>query len=371
MKLKKSPLVKNLSLSCILLLSVMLVFSTSSCTKESITPPATASNTAGTSTKSMSITGATAATTGLTVPSAATLNTNTFASATYTPSGPVKYDGVNNITISGLSITAGSGPAISISNAINVHITLCRLVNGTNVDAVGIYLFKCTNVTIDFCYINNVSTGVYASTSTGVYVASNQMLNMRGPAPRGQFVQFNNCYGPGNKILGNRFENVMGQSNPEDAINIYRSNGVSGNPIMIQANWIRGGGPSKSGGGIALGDDGGTYQTASDNVLINPGQYGIAIASGTQMSIVNNQIYGAQAWYTNVGIFAWNQYESSAGCSIITISNNQVNFTAAGGYQNSSWNGGNCGTINGWNNNRWGTPDVNPTVLPSTMITAQ
>jgi len=363
MKLK-FPLVKNLWVSCGLALSVVLAFSTSSCTKESVTPPVTPSNT----------TGATAVTTAdsYTIPNAADpVMTTAFASASYTPSAPINYNGKNNITIDGLSITAGSVPAITITNAINVHITNCRLVNGTNVNAVGIYLRNCTNVTIDFCYINNVSTGVYAESSTGVYVASNQMKNMQGPLPRGQFVQFNNCYGPGNKVLGNRFENVMGESNPEDAVNVYRSNGVPGNPIMIQANWIRGGGPSNNGGGIALGDDGGSYQTASDNVLINPGQYGIAIASGTQMTIVNNQIYAARASFTNVGIFAWNQYESTAGCSIVTISNNQVNFTAAGGYQNPNWNGGNCGSINGWNNNNWQTTDVNPTVLPSTIITAQ
>ncbi len=293
------------------------------------------------------------------------------AAVTYKTSAPISYTGVNNITISGLSITAGSGPAISLTNCVNVHITASRFVNGTNVNAVGVYLYNCTNVTIDYCYFNNLASGVLASTSTGIYITNNQMLNMQGPMPRGQFVQFVSCYGAGNSIMSNKFENILGSSNPEDAINMFQSNGTASSPITIAYNWIRGGGPSKSGGGIVLGDGGSSsYQTAHDNILVNPGQYGIAIAAGTVMSILNNKIYAAQASFTNVGTFAWNQYASTSGCSITTISGNSVNFTAAGGYQNSSWDGGNCGTISGWNTNTWGA-NITAAILPVTMITMQ
>jgi hypothetical protein len=295
--------------------------------------------------------------------------TTTVSSPTYVTSAPLTYTGQSNFTISGVSITAGSVPAITLNNCTNVHIKLSRFVNGTTVNAVGVYLYKCTNVTIESSYFSNVASGVYANQSTMIYVANNQMLNMKGPAPRGQFVQFNQCYGGGNKVLGNKFENIMGQSYPEDGINVYRSSGTASSPITIAYNWIRGGGPSNSGGGIALGDDGGSFQTAFENILINPGQYGIAVASGTAMSIENNKIYAKQASFTNVGTFAWNQYSGSTGCSAVTISGNEVNFTAAGGYQNASWNGGNCGTINGWNNNKWGSPDVTATILPATIIT--
>ena len=197
------------------------------------------------------------------------------------------------------------------------------------------------------------------------------MLNMQGPMPRGQFVQFISCYGAGNSIMSNKFENILGSSNPEDAINIFQSNGTSASPITIAYNWIRGGGPSTTGGGIALGDGGGSsYQTAFENILVNPGQYGIAIAAGTVMSILNNQIYAAQAPFTNVGTFAWNQYASTSGCSVTTISGNVVNFTAAGGYQNSSWDGGNCGAISGWSANTWGA-NITASILPATIITMQ
>jgi len=330
----------------------VLLSSLPSCQKENMAPSTTSTS---------AVTAATTVSFGAT----------NSAASTYKTSAPISYTGVNNITISGLSIIAGSVPAISLKNCINVHITASRFLNGTSVAAVGVWLQNCTNVTIDYCFFNNLASGIFASTSTGVYVTQNQMLNMQGPMPRGQFVQFSNCYGAGNKILSNKFENVWGESNPEDAINLFQSNGVANSPIQVMGNWIRGGGPSPTGGGINLGDGGGSYEVARNNILVNPGQYGIAVSAGTNMAITGNKIYGAQKSFTNVGTFAWNQYESTSGCAIITISSNQVNFVASGGYQNPSWDGGNCGTINGWNDNTWGTPSITPSILPATIITMQ
>jgi hypothetical protein len=277
-------------------------------------------------------------------------------------SAPISYDGKNNITIDGLSIIAGNVPSITVQNCINLRISNCNLYNGVGAGAVGIKLYKCQNVTIENCHITNVASGILASTSTGVYIANNRMLNMNGPMPRGQFVQLVSCYGPGNKIMNNKFENIMGQSVPEDAINIFQSNGTKDGPISIQYNQIRGGGPSKTGGGICLGDGGGSWQLASDNILVNPGQYGIGIASGTNMSILNNRIYGKQQPFTNVGILAWNQYPCE--CGEVTIDRNEVDWTAAGGYKNPFWDGGNCGVIKGANR-LYATLDE--TILPKNL----
>jgi len=352
---------------------VLSVLAFSSCQKDTAVKPASVlqKTTQDATTTSGSATTQTSANTATqtTLPQTTVSNVSN-AIVTYKTSQPISYTGVNNITISGLSITAGSVPAISLTNCINVHIKASRFVNGTTVTAVGVYLYNCTNVIIDSCYFNNLASGVVASTSTGIYIANNQMLNMQGPMPRGQFVQFISCYGAGNSIMSNKFENILGSSNPEDAINIFQSNGTSASPITIAYNWIRGGGPSKTGGGVALGDGGGSYQTAFENILVNPGQYGIAIAAGTVMSILNNKIYAAQTLFTNIGTFAWNQYPTTSGCSITTISGNAVNFTAAGGYQNSGWDGGNCGAISGWSTNTWGA-NITAAILPATIITMQ
>ena len=58
-----------------------------------------------------------------------------------------------------------------------------------------------------------------------------------------------------------------------------------------------------SGGGIMLGDDGGAYEVAERNVLVDPGQYGIGVASGNNMTVRDNRIYGRKQDFTNVGIY--------------------------------------------------------------------
>lgn len=190
---------------------------------------------------------------------------------------------------------------------------------------------------------------------------------MLGPLPRGQFVQFNNVNGPGCLIEGNLCENLSGKSNAEDAISLYMSNGTPQSPIIVRANMIRGGGPSKTGGGIALGDAGGSNQLAENNILVNPGQYGIGIAGGANIQILNNKIYAKKNTFTNVGISVWNQYTKTSGCNIIVVRGNEVDWTNARGEPNPAWDSGNCGPIEGWDNNKW-KAKLNAAILPRTLI---
>ena len=196
---------------------------------------------------------------------------STASGTAYATSAPITMIGSKNLTISGVSITAGSKPAICLTNCSGIHITKSKLMNGNGVNAVGIQLTNCTNITVDNCYITNVASGVYAVGGSGIVVNLNQMKNMVGPYPRGQFVQFNGVTGAGNQITNNMCENISGSSNPEDAISTYKTSGTSSSPVMISGNDIRGGGPSKTGGGIMLGDAGGNYITAQNNTLVNPG----------------------------------------------------------------------------------------------------
>jgi hypothetical protein len=285
----------------------------------------------------------------------------------YKPAGVINLYGVHDTTIVGLSIAGGNTAAITLNHCYNVHIIGNKLCNSTDV---GIHLYQCYNITIDHNYFTNVSTGVYVQgqgiTAGGIVVNNNQFLNMMGPLPRGQFVQFNNVTGPGCSISDNVCENIFGQSYPEDAISLYMSNGSAASPILVNGNSIRGGGPSVTGGGIILGDAGGSYQTVQNNVLVNPGQYGIGVASGTNMRVLNNKIFATKNVFTNVGITVWNQYSNA--CAIIDISGNQVNWTAAGGYANPDWNAGNCGTVAGWNTNSWNA-NLTTSILPLTLIT--
>lgn len=140
---------------------------------------------------------------------------------------------------------------------------------------------------------------------------------------------------------------------------MYKSSGIQIDPLLIAGNKINGGGPSDSGGGIMLGDDGGSYITAMYNVLVNPGQYGIGIASGNNIKILDNQVYAMQQPFTHVGIYVWNQYSSP--CFSITVANNRVNYKNSGGISNPFWDGSNCGTIQK-KNNTW-SASLDPRII--------
>ncbi|MCF6350680.1 MAG: right-handed parallel beta-helix repeat-containing protein [Flavobacteriaceae bacterium] len=280
----------------------------------------------------------------------------------YTVSAPIILNGVNNITISELELTNSNGNCITLSNCQNIIIEKCKL--GSSIGN-GIDLYNCTNITVVDCRMDSVATAVYANECQGISVTNIEVTNVQGPMPRGQMVQFNKVNGTGNRINFNVVENVVGESGQEDAINTFQSNGTIEDPIQIIGNWIRGGGPSNSGGGILVGDSGGSNVIVQNNILVNPGQYGIAVASGTNMQVLSNQVFAQQQSYTNVGIYVWNQYSSP--CNSITVMNNKVHWTNNTGALNNRWDGGNCGIINGWDNNDW-SANINSTILPEQIV---
>lgn len=282
----------------------------------------------------------------------------------YRATAAISLTNVHDTTISYDSISGGTVACINLINCHNIHITQCKLMNST---LHGIFMSKCTNIIIDSNYFYKVATGVFAYSSQGIQVRSNQFKNMMGPYPLGQFVQFNHVSGSDNCFTNNKCENLAGESDAEDAINMNDSNGVALSPIMISGNWIRGG-TSKSGGGIVLGDNGGSYQTAQNNIVVNTCGYGIGIADGNHMQIIGNQIYGAQTGISNVGICVQDFY--GTGCSLNTITNNIVNWTNSAGVPNGCWNAGNCGNVVGWDNNTW-IAKINASILPPTIITYQ
>jgi parallel beta-helix repeat protein len=292
--------------------------------------------------------------------------TTITSTLSYTASAVINLTNQHDITISGKSIAGGSAACITLTNCYNVQITDCKLYNSTDV---GIHLYKCYGITISNSYFTKVASGVYAEQTTngGIVVTGNQFLNMVGPYPRGQFVQFNNVNGAGNSVTNNKGEDILGQSQSEDAISMYQSNGTAASPIMISGNWIRGGGPSSSSGGIMLGDEGGSYLTAENNILVNPGEYGMAIAGGDHNSILNNTIYGASQPFTNVGLYV----NSINGHTVTnsTVTGNKVLFYNSSNYVNSCWLAPGTTTPSGWSTtNIWSTI-LTPAILPSVIIT--
>lgn len=262
------------------------------------------------------------------------------------------------MTISSMVITDENGDGITLANCSGISICFNVIKNSKGV---AISLNQCSNITIHSNYFEGGSGGIYAVNCTNINVVYNQCLNIQKITPRGQFVQFNNSTG---SINYNKVENISGASSTEDIINIYKSNGTSTSPIQVIGNWIRGGGPSVSGGGIMLGDSGGSWQIAKNNILVNPGQYGIAIAGGDNQSIVNNSIYASNLPFNNIGIYVWGQ----AG-TIITnanVSDNLINYTNSKGALNGGWNGETTVPI-GWSTNNFSS-NINLDILPSQII---
>jgi len=286
----------------------------------------------------------------------------TAYSGPYTDSSPIVLDGISNKTISKLKITNSSGHCIKLSNCSNITIQSCKL--GPS-KGEGVFLSNCTNITVTNCSMESVESGVVADIGSGIKVIYNDVKNVQGPMPRGQMVQFGNVTGSGNSISYNVAENINGQSFPEDAISLFMSKGTAADPIQVIGNWIRGGGPSTSGGGIMTGDEGGSYVLVQDNILVNPGQYGITISSGDHITIKNNKIYSDKEPFSNIGLSAYRQYEILTTAN--TIMNNEVNFTNKDGVLNCLWNAGNCGDIAGWETNMHNA-NLKANILPTKII---
>lgn len=281
----------------------------------------------------------------------------------------IRHVNKSNFIIEGLEFSATDSDCIALYDCENVIIRNCKF--GPSPSQRGIYLFKCKNVTIMDCTFGNTQSGLVASTSQGIKFEYNDLTNIVGPLEGGKKIgvmaQFIEVYGAENSVSYNVCENFEGKSAPEDLVNMYSSNGTPSSPIRINSNWIRGGGPSSSGGGINLGDGGGSYQIAENNILVDPGQYGVGISGGNNMTLKNNKVFGKRQFFSNVGITACNWYEKIGKSFNITISNNEVNYTHRDGYRNNFWVAGNMGTINGSATNKY-NPSLNESILPEKII---
>ncbi len=282
--------------------------------------------------------------------------------ADFKKSEPLVIDGKADLTINGLEIGNPKGNGITIRNSKRIRVENCKI-GPCKGEAVNIY--DCEGVTVSGNRFEAVSTGVYALDSRRIEVTRNRCLNVHGPFPRGQLAQFDKVTGGGNLINRNLALNILGKSNPEDIINIYKSSGTPDDPIQVVGNEIRGGGPSGSGGGIMTGDGGGGYIVVRDNILVDPGQYGIAIAGGHHIQVLDNKVFGKRQPFTNVGIYVWNQ--SKAPSDGHTVRGNRVRWFNNAGIENPRWDAEDCGTVAGWDGNDWHA-DLDDRILPTDLL---
>ena len=173
---------------------------------------------------------------------------------------------------------------------------------------------------------------------------------------------------------------------------MYQSGGTASDPILIARNKFNGGGPSGSGAGMQLGDDGGSYIVAEDNILVNPPAVGLGMAGGHDITYRNNKVYSAndpQRYFTNVGLTAGRIYNPDTGvgtppgkCYNITIENNAITFWQAANWNNNgapAWRNptyitskGTDGVspsceITGWSTNKFDTDSAQPANLDMSL----
>lgn len=290
---------------------------------------------------------------------------------------PFQLVGKKDIEVSGAKFDKGTDGCIRLYNCENILIRRSEFYRC--LDGITIFMERCKNVLVEDNYFEEIHSGFEAVICENVRFNNNSVKNVVGKRVKengqmidvGTMAQFKYCHGAGNSISYNAYDGIEGVSMPIDIINLFGCKGEPDSPIMIKGNWLRGGGSHKSGGGINIGDGGGSYQIAEDNILVDVGQYGLGISGGNNMILRNNKVYGKRKPYTNVGITACNWYEEypEAGKSYnIEISNNEINYTNKDGAAGKSWwVYKNMGKVKGMETNKY-NPGLNASILPKEIL---
>jgi hypothetical protein len=174
-------------------------------------------------------------------------------------------------------------------------------------------------------------------------VIGNFLLNPRGPYPRGQNVQAwnsNSVVVRNNYTLSSRnTKRYLYPDDQEDSINF----GV-GTGFIAKDNYVTGG-HSASGCGL-IADDGANGVRFIGNRVVNSGQCGIGIASGTGQLVLRNRVFNRTQvpGGGNTAIYVWNQY-ASVPCGPVNVSGNVATEIRSDHTQSGFWNGGGCDPV--------------------------
>lgn len=183
---------------------------------------------------------------------------------------------------------------------------------------------KCSRVTFNRCTFHDASVYFVECTDIVVQRCSFFRTNTRHALQCDKSSRIT--------VSSNYFEEPIGTSKAEDIVNLYKSN-----TALVTRNYVRGGGPSKSGGGIILGDNMGSDQTASDNIVIDCGQYGMAIAGGNNNKLIRNTIMSRRYAWTNVGLYVWSIPQRNSRVTNATVTDNVISWKRRDGTNNSMW----------------------------------
>jgi len=223
-----------------------------------------------------------------------------------------------------------------------------------------IRLENCNGVVVDSVDFINVSEGVYAVNSSNITLKNARYSNITGPAHdaggsrttnAANLTQFNN-------VSGGLIQHNKGRcGDTEDIISVYSSDNITIEDNQLEGVFTDSGTPntrnwclawkSNSGTGIIIGDGQGTGNIARNNVVVNPGQVGIAIAGGTNNTNTGNITISEQragSPSSNVGNYVINY--SGGTCSGATVTNNRSKWLNGAGSSNPYYTNNSCGSVN-------------------------
>jgi hypothetical protein len=257
--------------------------------------------------------------------------------------GPLTLDGEDGLVIEGITVSNPEGNCVEIAHSRDITI------RDSQIGPCGGYavaIDDSSSVYLEDLTISQTESGIYAHASETISVVRNVFAD----AGR-NFVQFDKVTGSGNQISDNEGRNQLGQSDAEDMVSIYSSSGTDESPLLVVGNVLAGGGPSESGSGIMIGDNGGSDIVVEGNTLTNPGQVGIGVSGGTEIRVIGNEIFSDAHPWSNVGIYVWNQSDES--CGEIEVRGNRVDWLDRDAGPHPSWDSGDCGEVAGWDDNEW------------------
>lgn len=274
------------------------------------------------------------------------------------------FTAVSGQTYRGFSIDA-NGPMSCITipdNTHDIHITKMYLVNSRTGNGAIHVGSNCKNITIDTCFIATSYRGVYlqysgATDNSMVYlhVNNNRFFNIADAAGHpnggGSSVQYFNCNGGGIQMNYNKTLTTIVSAEVGDIYNFYKTNGVNYSYAEAIGNQVQGGSTLTAGkSGVILGDVGGSYQIATDNIFVNSGAQGAQVQGGHDIIMRRNKAYGVATSYTLAG-FVYGNY-SGASSYNVTIDSNRAKWFNKSTSRLDKWFDPNTVSVPiGWNTN--------------------
>ncbi len=293
-------------------------------------------------------------------------------------SGPVVITNQNGTVIQGLRITSTTGDCVQITDSTNITIEDSDIgpCSGGVADSDGIKISSSNGVYVYDNYIHpealspgccdhedgvfvqqtidgpveNITvqgnviaygeTNIEMITVNTASVIGNFLLNPRGPFPRGaQFQCGTNCT---NITVKNNYTldstdttKYLYAGNQYDAMNFGTVD-----PFVVQGNYVTGG-QTTSGCGL-IADTGANNGQFLSNLILNSGQCGIGIASGSHI-VDGNKVYNSTPVVGggNVGIYVGSPNNA---CGPITVSNNISDEIGTDGSHN-GYHSGTCAGV--------------------------